>query len=118
MENNQKLAGNTAKYVKYGIVAAVVIAVAILGIFLIGGAGGKNVSADQAISHISSEATNGAEGVVPMNNEQSMELIGQAVAKHVVINLTNNTMLDGKVIAREQRKISDENNFLTNGRGV
>lgn len=67
---------------------------------------------------ITGEATNGAEGVVPLNNEQSMELIGQAVAKHVVINLTNNTMLDGKVIAREQRKISDENNFLTNGRGV
>lgn len=67
---------------------------------------------------IGGEATGAAEGVVPLNNEQSMELIGQAVARHVTINLTNNTMLDGKVIAREQRKIQDSTNFATNGRGV
>jgi len=61
MENNQKSAGNTAKYVKYGIIATIVVAVAILGIFLIGGAGGRNVSADQAIDHVSSEAVSGAD---------------------------------------------------------
>lgn len=64
------------------------------------------------------EATGGAEGVIPMNNEQSMDLIGQSIAKHLVVNLTNTTMLDSKVIAREQRRIEDENNFATNGRGV
>ena len=64
------------------------------------------------------EATGGAEGVVPLNNEQSMDLIGQSIARHLVVNLTNTTMLDSKVIAREQRRIEDENNFATNGRGV
>jgi len=61
MENNQKSAGNTAKYVKSGIIAAIVVAVAIVGIFAIGGFGGKNVSADQAISSVSSEAASGAD---------------------------------------------------------
>lgn len=60
----------------------------------------------------------GHEGFIPMNNEESMDLIGQAVARHVVINLTNNTMLDSRIIAREQTKIQNNQNFLTNGRGV
>lgn len=64
------------------------------------------------------EATGGPEGVVPLNNEQSMDLIGQSIARHLVVNLTNTTTLDGKVIAREQKKIETENNFATNGRGV
>jgi len=64
------------------------------------------------------EATNGPEGVVPLNNEQSMDLIGQSIARHLVVNLTNTTTLDGKVIAREQRKLQEETNFATNGRGV
>lgn len=67
---------------------------------------------------IAGEATGGPEGVVPLNNEQSMDLIGQSIAKHLVVNLTNTTTLDGKVIAREQRKLETENNFATNGRGV
>lgn len=67
---------------------------------------------------VTGEATNGAEGFIPMNNEESMDLIGQAVARHVVINLTNNTMLDSRIIAREQTKIQNNQNFLTNGRGV
>ena len=61
MENNQKSAGNTAKYVKYGIIAAIVVAVAVIGVFIIGGIGGRNVSADQAITAVSSEAASGAD---------------------------------------------------------
>lgn len=60
----------------------------------------------------------GHEGFIPMDNEESMDLIGQSVARHVVINLTNNTLLDSRVIAREQTKIQNNQNFLTNGRGV
>lgn len=67
---------------------------------------------------LTGEATGGAEGVIPMNNEESMDLIGQSIARHVVINLTNNTMLDSRVIAREQTKIQNSENFLTNGRGI
>jgi len=60
----------------------------------------------------------GHEGFIPMDNEESMDLIGQSVARHVVINLTNNTLLDSRIIAREQTKIQNNQNFLTNGRGV
>ena len=75
---------NTQKYVKYGIVAAVVIAVAILGIFLIGGAGGKNVSADQAISEVSTDAVSGADlrmAVVRMDAIQSQSKVLQDLRK-------------------------------------
>jgi len=67
---------------------------------------------------VTGETTGGAEGVIPMNNEESMDLIGQSIARHVVINLTNNTMLDSRVIARERVKIQENQNFITNGRGV
>lgn len=76
---------------------------------------GKGVSMSNVVV---GEATNGAEGVVPLNNEQSMDLIGQSIAKHVVINLTSTTLLDNKVISRQQSKITDATNFATNGRGV
>lgn len=76
---------------------------------------GKGVSMSNVVV---GEATNGAEGVVPLNNEQSMDLIGQSIAKHVVINLTTTTLLDNKVISRQQSKITDATNFATNGRGV
>lgn len=81
MANNTN---STKKYVKYGIVAAVVIAVAILGIFLIGGIGGKNVSADQAITEVSSDAANGADlriAVVRMDAIQTQSKVLQDLRK-------------------------------------
>ncbi len=81
MANNTN---STKKYVKYGIVAAVVIAVAILGIFLIGGIGGKNVSADQAIAEVSSDAVNGADlriAVVRMDAIQTQSKVLQDLRK-------------------------------------
>lgn len=81
MANNTN---STKNYVKYGIVAAVVIAVAILGIFLIGGVGGKNVSADQAISEVSSDAASGADlrmAVVRMDAIQTQSKVLQDLRK-------------------------------------
>lgn len=69
-------------------------------------------------SVITGESTNGAEGVIPMNNDEVMDMLGQKIARHIEINLTNNTMLDNKVIAREQVKLKSNVDFLTNGRGV
>jgi hypothetical protein len=69
-------------------------------------------------SVLTGEATNGAEGVIPMNNDEVMDMLGQKIARHIQINLTNNTLLDSRVIAREQTKIASDMNFLTNGRGV
>ena len=51
----------TKNYTKYGIVGAVVIAIALVGIFALRGCGEKTISADEAISEVSTDAVNGAD---------------------------------------------------------
>lgn len=52
----------TKKYTRYGIIAAVVIAIAIIGVFVIRGVSGeRTISADDAISEVSTNAVNGAD---------------------------------------------------------
>ena len=64
----------TKNYVKYGIVAAVVIAVALIGVFALRGCSDRTISADTAISDVSSDAATGADlriAVVRMDAIQS-----------------------------------------------
>lgn len=56
----------------------------------------------------------GPEGQVPLTNDRSLEIIGETIAKHTVINLTNITKLDNRQIAREQKKINMQNDFAFN----
>ena len=51
----------TKNYTRYGIIAAVVIAVALIGIFALRGCSDRTISADQAISEVSSDAVNGGD---------------------------------------------------------
>lgn len=52
----------TKKYTRYGIIAAIVIAIAIIGVFVIRGVSGeRTISADDAISEVSTNAVNGAD---------------------------------------------------------
>ena len=52
----------TKNYTRYGIIAAVVIAIAIIGVFVIRGVSGeRTISADDAISEVSTNAVNGAD---------------------------------------------------------
>lgn len=67
-------------------------------------------------SAIGGEATGGAEGVIPMNNDEVMETLGSKIAKHVRINLTNNVMLDSRTLARKTTEATNDLDFLTNGR--
>jgi septal ring factor EnvC (AmiA/AmiB activator) len=64
------------------------------------------------ITHYGGEA--GKEGIIPMDEEAQMDLIGQSIAKHIVINLTNITKLDARQIAKETRKVNADNEFATN----
>ena len=57
---------------------------------------------------------NGPEGVVPLTNEQQMDLLGKTIAKYLTIDLTNITNLDGRTIARSIKKIQGQNDFLMN----
>lgn len=56
----------------------------------------------------------GAEAVLPLN-DTTMDRLGEAIARHMNVNLTNVTEMNGRTISRELKKISNENNFSYNG---
>lgn len=56
----------------------------------------------------------GPEGVLPLTDEQAMETLGQAIGRHVVVNVTNITKLGNRQIAREQRRINEQSDFAFN----
>ena len=69
-----KKTNNQKSYVRYGIIAAVGIAVALIGVFALRGCSERTISADDAISEVSSDAVNGADlriAVVRMDAIQS-----------------------------------------------
>lgn len=63
MTDTKKTNGSTPKnYVRYGVIAAIVVAVALIGVFALRGCSSeKTISADDAISEISPDAVNGAD---------------------------------------------------------
>lgn len=56
----------------------------------------------------------GREGVIPLTNSQAMEELGSAIGRYITINLTNNTQLDGRTIARHQSIVQANRNFAMN----
>jgi len=62
--------------------------------------------------HVAGEA--GREGIVPIDNESQMALLGSEIAKRVTINLTNVTQMNGRTISRELKTINNENDFMFN----
>lgn len=56
----------------------------------------------------------GREGIVPIDNESQMALLGSEIAKRVTINLTNITEMNGRTISRELNRINGDSSFLTN----
>ena len=56
----------------------------------------------------------GREGVIPLTDSQAMEELGSAIGRYITINLTNNTNLDGRTIARQQSKVQANKNFAMN----
>ena len=57
----------------------------------------------------------GREAVVPLTDTQQMEYLGREIAKHIVVNLTNVTELDGRQIARSVSQVMSDMNFAGNG---
>ncbi len=56
----------------------------------------------------------GREGVIPLTDQQAMAQLGMEIGKNVVINLTNVTKLDNRQIAKEQKRINQQNDFAYN----
>lgn len=57
----------------------------------------------------------GREAVIPLTDSQQMEYLGNEIAKHIRLNLTNVTELDGRVIARSVSEVMSDMNFASNG---
>lgn len=56
----------------------------------------------------------GREGVIPLTDQQAMAELGREIGKHVLVNLTNITQMNGRVIGRELKQITNEQNFAFN----
>ena len=60
MEKTNKT-NETKNYTKFGIIAAVVVAIALIGLFVIRGVGTKTVGTSAAVAEVSSDAASGAD---------------------------------------------------------
>lgn len=56
----------------------------------------------------------GMEGVIPLTDSQQMALLGEAIGKYININATIPVYVGNRQIARELRKINEENDFAFN----
>ena len=56
----------------------------------------------------------GREGVVPLTDQQAMAELGREIGKNVLVNLTNITSMNGRVISRELKQIDASQQFAYN----
>ena len=63
-------------------------------------------------SAIAGEA--GREGILPLDDRQAMAQLGAEIGRHVLVNLTNITQMNGRVIGRELKQVQSEQDFAFN----
>lgn len=56
----------------------------------------------------------GREGVVPLTDQQAMAELGREIGKNVLVNLTNITSMNGRIISRELKQVQSEQDFAYN----
>ena len=56
----------------------------------------------------------GREGVIPLTDSQAMADLGREIGKNVMVNLTNITSMNGRVISRELKQVQNEQEFAYN----
>ena len=56
----------------------------------------------------------GAEGIIPLTDAQAMATLGREIGKNVLINLTNVTSMNGRIISRELKQVQNEQDFAYN----
>ncbi len=71
---------------------------------------GRGVPITQAIG-----GERGQEGILPLTDSQQMDLLGQAIARHMTINLTNINQMNGRILSKELKKINTQQEFAKNG---
>jgi hypothetical protein len=56
----------------------------------------------------------GTEGIIPLTDQQAMAQLGAEIGRNVLVNLTNITSMNGRVISRELKTIQSEEDFAFN----
>ena len=56
----------------------------------------------------------GREGVIPLTDQQAMAELGAEIGRHVLVNLTNITQMNGRIIGRELKQVQSEQEFAFN----
>ena len=56
----------------------------------------------------------GKEGVVPLTDQQAMAELGREIGKNVLVNLTNIMQMNGRVISREMKQVTNTRDFAYN----
>lgn len=56
----------------------------------------------------------GREGVIPLTDQQAMADLGREIGKNVLINLTNITEMNGRVISRQLKQVQATQDFAYN----
>jgi len=56
----------------------------------------------------------GREGIIPLTDQQAMAQLGAEIGRNVLVNLTNITSMNGRVISRELKNIRSEQDFAYN----
>ena len=56
----------------------------------------------------------GKEAILPLSDARLLEELGSTIGRYITINLTNETKLDGRTIARKVSQLSNSENFLRN----
>lgn len=56
----------------------------------------------------------GKEFYMPLQDEQMLNMVGEAIGRYVTINLTNTIKMNARQIAKETKRVSAENDFATN----
>ncbi len=56
----------------------------------------------------------GREGVLPLTDSQAMSELGYEIGKNVVVNLTNITEMNGRIIGRELKRVQSQQDFAYN----
>ena len=56
----------------------------------------------------------GREGVIPLTDQEAMSQLGREIGRHVLVNLTNITTMNGRVIGRELKQVQSEQDFAFN----
>ena len=56
----------------------------------------------------------GREAVLPLSDSRLLEELGSTIGRYITINLTNETKLDGRTIARKISQLNNSDDFLRN----